>query len=276
MDTRRTLFLWLTAVLAGLPASAGGRPEFDVSVTSSGLVVAAASIDGHGPYPFIVDTGATTTTVDENLASRLELKAPESIRIVTLNGSFDAPLLLVDMLTIGKLQLGPARVASMPLGELGRDGSRIAGIIGQDVLRRHVLTVDYTRRRAMLSARTCDTGDTAVAIQWADGRPMVEAHVLPFAGAQRLVIDSAANALILFVQDAPGGSSGEAQVLSHRGAARGRFVPRARVIVGGLNIQGPAALLSPREARTEDGLLPASWFSRVCIDGPRAQVVLTR
>src|SRR5947207_9257211 len=39
------------------------------------LIVVSLTVNGDGPFDFLVDTGAQTTTVDEQLASQLDLRA---------------------------------------------------------------------------------------------------------------------------------------------------------------------------------------------------------
>jgi len=62
-----------------------------------------------------------------------------------------------------------------------------------------------------------------------------------------------------------------ARVTTHGEDAYADVIPGAMVGIEELELRGSALVVPAAEPRIENGLLPASWFSRVCIDGPRAQ-----
>jgi hypothetical protein len=87
------------------------------------------------------------------------------------------------------------------------------------------------------------------------------------------VVDSAANTLILFGQ--PDVALARLAVDTHTGSARGTRVGAVDVEIGEVVLRRDAMVVRSTTDRIERGLLPASWFSRVCIDGPRDRAVLT-
>ena len=277
MDARFALPAVIVASIIATSALARPR-EIAAGLTSTSFVMVPVLVNGRGPHHFVIDTGATTTTLDNELASVLGLEASGALRMVTAGGGFTAPTGIVDELMIGVLRVTSVRVSWMSLAELRREEGRIAGVIGQDILRRHTLTIDYRRRRVRLENDACVPGDTGVDVAWADDRPMIAVH-LRAPGLRpdaQLVLDSAANGLVLFAELRPSGGAATTLVGTHRGSTPGQVVSNVVVTAGGLQTHGPAVLVTPSAPRDENGLLPASWFSRVCIDGRRSHATLTR
>ena len=247
-----------------------------MDVTRSGMVVVPVQVNGAGPVRFLVDTGATTTTLDAGFATTLGLRAAGSLRIVTASGSVTAPAGKIATLGVGGLDVRDLAVSWMPLDALRVEDERIMGVIGQDVLADLTVTIDYARRRVRFGSERCASGDMTMAVERSDRRPTVAARLRTPAGNRevRLVVDSGVNAMVLFERSA--GSGNGVRLATHTGSADAAFVSVATATLAGLAVSGPAVALQPAEPRGEDGLLPASWFSRVCIDGPRAAAVLTR
>lgn len=254
--------------------------QFDVrlEMTDSALVLVPLRVNGGGPYRFVLDTAATTTMLDARFATRLGLVASGSIDLISSGGKFRAHSGSVDELGIGSVDIRRLPVSWTSLDVIRRHDTRIVGILGQDVLSRISVTLDFDARRVRLSGEPCrnGVGDVAVDVERADGRPAIPARVSG-PGVLRdgvLVIDSAANTLILFGQ--PDVALARLELDTHAGAARGTRVPAVDVEIGGVVWRRDAMVVRSATDRIERGLLPASWFSRVCIDGPRNRAVLTR
>lgn len=249
--------------------------RFDL--TPARLVVAPVEVNGSRPRRFIIDTGATTTTLDERFASTLALAATGRIRIVTPDSAFTAPTALVEELAVGATQVRDVRVSWMPLHALRSEDDRISGVIGQDVLSRLTVAIDYRKRLLQLGRSPCPAGGAVARVDRVDGRAAIAARLENAAGRRdvRLVIDSAANALLLFEPSGRRRQTGLVKVTTHGGEVTASLTPRARVVIGSVAVDGAGVSIPVAEARIEDGLLPASWFSNVCVDGPRATAVVT-
>jgi hypothetical protein len=275
MDLRLVLLVFVSASI-GTSQSGAQTTEIAARLTKTALMVVPVALNGRGPYNFVIDTGATTTTLDERLATELGLRASGTVPIVTLAGGFDAPMGRMDSLILGTVRVTSVWVSWMALDSVRDDDRTIRGVLGQDILARHTVTIDYRRSRVRLGTEACTGGDTRVNVGWADRRPMISVRVRA-AGLRRdaqLVLDSAANALVLF--DEPASSEPATLVRTHAAATSAAIVPGTNLEIGGLQLSGPAVVLPSTVEREESGLLPTTWFSRVCVDGPRRIAVLTR
>lgn len=106
-----------------------------------GRVVAPVSVNGRGPYRFIVDTGANRSVISTTLAEELGLTPSGAGEVHSVHGVATAPLVSVDALHYGALSLGAAQ---MPVLE----GDVLAGehgLLGVDGMRGRRLRLDFVR-----------------------------------------------------------------------------------------------------------------------------------
>lgn len=123
----------------------------------SGAAVALVPIyiDGHGPYPFALDTGASRSLMSSALARELHLPEAGSAGVVVgITGSSQAVNIRVDNWAAGKIPLPPTLIAAIvaPTGTHTRTRQgRPIGLLGSDVLSRYGrIAVDYDRSLLIL------------------------------------------------------------------------------------------------------------------------------
>lgn len=118
-----------------------------VMMGSATLVVVPVSIGGEGPFPFILDTGASTSAISSDLVERLGLEATgESSQVNGVVGSAQVPLVQVPEWSVGSASLRAADLGSFdfPVPEGSSVGSQLAGLLGSDQLSRFgSVTIDY-------------------------------------------------------------------------------------------------------------------------------------
>lgn len=98
-------------------------------------------VNGRGPYPFIVDSGADTSVVGLHIARDLELPLGTP---VVLNNMTDRNI--VDRVKVDSLTVGPSTIRSLQLPALRELDVGGAGMIGIDALRRQRLMLDFEKR----------------------------------------------------------------------------------------------------------------------------------
>jgi hypothetical protein len=114
-----------------------------------GRVVVPAIVNGKGPFRFIVDTGATHSTITPELARALGLKAGEASTVVVngITGTTQVSAVMLDRLQTGDLiidgLLVPVVSASIMAGA--------DGIFGAAGLTEKSLSVDFQRNRVEIS-----------------------------------------------------------------------------------------------------------------------------
>jgi predicted aspartyl protease len=122
-----------------------------------GLLFTEVTINGQGPFRFLVDTGATQTVVSEKLATKLGLKkiATNIMHGVGGDGKADSPVFRAD-----SVKVGDVTVKNLPLGTLSNPvlDQILDGIIGTPMLADFVITIDYPRSRIELAKKAPETG----------------------------------------------------------------------------------------------------------------------
>lgn len=129
-----------------LPAAA-----IDQTLDVNGETVKARQIDtrlsidvrvnGHGPYPFIVDSGADTSVVSTDIARDLQLPLGTP---ATLNGMTSRDV--VDRVKVDTLSFGQITLSNLELPALRETDVGAAGILGIDALSQKRLLMDFEKR----------------------------------------------------------------------------------------------------------------------------------
>jgi clan AA aspartic protease (TIGR02281 family) len=105
------------------------------------LVVVKATLNGKLPVSFVVDTGASYTTISQAAAQAAGIQMPENPTVLsfhTANGTIQAPLGSLRSMEIGGLELKDVTVA---IHDVFPDAA-IAGLLGQNFLSQFRLEID--------------------------------------------------------------------------------------------------------------------------------------
>ena len=117
----------------------------------STLAVAPVYVGSRGPYPFLVDTGASHSLVDSALAKRLHLQAngtPGTIHGVS--GATKGQPVKIASWRVGRVALPAGTIVSADMG--GAAGGGPAGLLGSDTLSRFgQVAIDYDHDRLLLN-----------------------------------------------------------------------------------------------------------------------------
>ena len=117
-----------------------------------GRVLAAVSIDGRGPFRFIVDTGSNRSAISYRLAASLGLAAAPgaTIEVHGVTGSAVVPAVRVAQMRIGELALTDQLLPLLP-DAVFADADGILGIEG---LQGALLDVDFKQDRVTIRRST--------------------------------------------------------------------------------------------------------------------------
>ena len=168
---RRTVGLSLLAGALAAPGLAKAQmhdlaavtriaPADTVSETISDEVLAASSdianrmtvpvtVNGRGPFPFIVDTGSTTTVMSEVLAAQLGLPRAGSLLVKAATGPARSSAVHVESLAVGRLRLENLHTPVLARSNLGG-----LGLLGLDAVASQKLVMDFREKQMTLTAST--------------------------------------------------------------------------------------------------------------------------
>jgi hypothetical protein len=123
--------------------SAPGVP-FDLS---NNLVLLRGRVNGSAPLWFILDTGASATVIDAKAARRMRLKARGSVTGNGAAGEATAARLDAASVTLGGAAVDNLTLYALPLDFLSASfGRSIGGVLGNDVIGKFVVEIDYANR----------------------------------------------------------------------------------------------------------------------------------
>jgi len=267
-------------VIAGLSCLGGSMPAADsmpFALGRQGGILIPASLNGAGPFVMLLDTGASHSSVSQELALTLRLPAVARTTVQSPVGDRERVVVQIDRMQVGahRLSVRPTVVSRRDLAIAGE----VHGVIGQDVLANLRYTIDFRNQRVAWHG-----GDEPAAAGSLAVLPMAFSDGLPFVDLSqgrtrlRLVPDSGAGGLVLFAgagRELPASRPGDGIVrldtLQGRGYARHVVISRLRV--GGSTLRDlPAVIVEHGGAG--DGLLPLHLFDRVTFDGPAGRLIL--
>jgi predicted aspartyl protease len=127
--------------------SAAGEIAFDLAGPGDAALMVPVFLNGEGPFDFVLDTGATLTCVDQEIARRLQLPAARGVVGVGagVGGSGKMEILRLDSLRIGAARAGEMTVCALDLKHTDAIGLEIDGLLGLNFLRSFRVTLDFQR-----------------------------------------------------------------------------------------------------------------------------------
>ncbi|WP_282699827.1 retropepsin-like aspartic protease [Streptomyces sp. CC219B] len=139
------------------PEGEEGTRRVSLTVVESGgqtLVLVPVTVKGEGPYTFVLDTGASASVVDDDLARELDLARTGERRPVSgVVGTGRVPVVEVPDWRMGRVSLAAADLAVIDLPQA--PGARsLHGLLGSDVLSDFGrITVDYDKETLSVPSR---------------------------------------------------------------------------------------------------------------------------
>jgi predicted aspartyl protease len=246
------------------------------------LMVARGSAGTVKGLTFLLDTGASSSVLDPQLARRLHLqRLPASIAV--LGGSVQAEQSVVPNLNVGLMQSDNIPVLIEDLSFLQKAlPVRVDAIIGLDVLGQTAIVIDYAARQIHLGP--LPALPDAIPLHMAGGLAIIDAEVnnLP----AHLLLDTGASSLFLFATSTPGAISDvrvSAVQQSSRtiGESESKQVKLRSLRLGAAEFVQENAFLVPdgsHGGHPFDGLISPAGLGirRVAIDLAHGEVAFTR
>lgn len=289
----RLLFCGLalsTCALATPPAT-DATSVVPVRTLQGYLMVVGVSMNGAGPFNFLVDTGTNTTLIDPQLAVELGLKPVDKISLTSLASAVSTSRYFLS------LRVGPASVSHMealavPLPQLQALDRSIRGVLGMNFLLQFSFRLDYDQQRMEIfpdprSAPVPDGLRVRVEINQSRLLVPVASKASPH-GNWKLALDSGISQPLVFqnrlAMPAPdtftcGQPNCLMQVSTNLADHAASTVLLRDLSIAGQQMEDTAVvvlrndLLSPSDP--QDGLLPAAHFSSVFFDRTSASVVFS-
>jgi len=127
---------------AATPPGADQTPDMKLMRSVSSRLTLAVSIDGQGPYDFLIDTGSDRTVISRELATALKLAPGPVVHMQESTGED-----LVQTVHIPQLQVGTRTLADIDAPAVAAADLGAAGMLGVDALRDLHIVMDFKTMR---------------------------------------------------------------------------------------------------------------------------------
>lgn len=113
----------------------------------SNRMTVPVTINGQGPFQFVIDTGADRTVIAKEIAEQLALPKSGTARLHAMGGSAQVNIVKIDKIQISAKHSRKVKAASLPRKYIGADG-----LIGIDSLKGQRIVMDFKAGTMTLQA----------------------------------------------------------------------------------------------------------------------------
>jgi hypothetical protein len=273
--------LVIAALLCVVPSSfavAPGPAVVPFHFVRGFAVIVPVTVNGNGPYDFMLDTGTTITTVDDSLGRELGLQPLGQGTSTTLTERAPAPLSIARRVMFGPVTEQNLEVMIRDLKGLRNLAPTARGVLGQNALNHADFLLDYRHKLMEFDmngelARSLKGHHIPLRREAVEGNPQftnlaVHVNVSDY-GARTIdvLLDSGAASMVLFggiekqgVEFAQGlvADTGGRQLLAD--------VRNIQLVIDGNTRELTTNVLAFKAAgKGIDGLLPTNLFARIYI-----------
>jgi gag-polyprotein putative aspartyl protease len=293
---RRLIFCsgFVTLGLVFLHSSAAAQTTETTSVPMrlvDGLPVVQVTLNGKGPYDFILDTGTNITHVQSQLLAQLSIPLGEQIVIRTAKGISHWRKTTVESIGIGGLTVLQIEVDALDPGQLSKNHQRLSGILGENFLKHFDILLDNEKKTLVLD-RTLRLAESFYGEQLpfsrfgsSDAGPtpdriVVELKILSYREQSlRCVLDSGTNSTILYPETSKVWNTQLFSQPSELYALNGKscFMEKSLMVMGGSIRPDTEVLVCEnmrREASDSDCLVPTYLFKEILISHLNSYVIV--
>lgn len=246
---------------------------------ANGRIIVPVRINDGEVLEFLVDTGATTTTLTSETARRLKLEPTSRTEVDTPTGTITIPQGSISRITMGKRSATDVKVYWTELPVLRGVDSNLSGILGLNFLKQFNFAIDFESKsiRLMDGSATPANGDR-IPMRIKGGRMLLSLTI----GGTRvdLALDSGASHVFLYSSGCrklgthmqP--SEQVMQAASNAGSISIESAFLDNLWVGGVKLDRLAVGLLRDVERPADGLLPLHLFRSVYVNNLDGYVIV--
>lgn len=127
-------------------SSASAKVRFRLAGGVQPLILLPVTVNGEGPFEFILDTGAGTSLLSSELGKKLEVKILGSREGQSAGGAVSVSLAKLSSLAVASVKLEDVDVGVVDLSHIGKTvGAKIYGDLGYNFLKHFRITLDYRK-----------------------------------------------------------------------------------------------------------------------------------
>jgi len=234
------------------------------------VILDQVSINGTGPYRFLVDTGTQSTALKSQIARTMKLVPTYRVTLETPAGSQIVPAARVHQITVGPFKVADFEVLWYDVHDVLDD--QIDGILGQNFLSQFDFLLDFKHCEITIGPPSglADYVDgEKVYFQNNEGRMIIPIRFSPRGRPSDFVLDSGASVLVLPPQLATAfEAESSARLLTNLGEESVRLGIVRKLFIGG------SAFLNVPTVIQKTALLPAMLFDSIYVNSGSGYLVI--
>jgi len=222
-------------------------------------------VDGHGPFRFLLDTGANTNLIARGLARRIGMKVTFKTGFASVSSENIAIGSAGNEISVDTVRAAGQEFLLTDIEAFQGGSSDIQGLLGQAFLSQFDYLLDLKRKQLTFGAQ--NRNGIRSRFKMISGRPTVSTSL------GEMVLDSGAPALVISGSK-PGTTFGRtAEMRTTAGSEQVVLRPERLLIQGRAIWQGDAVAIRGQLDPGVDGLLPVRFFRSVYVCNSAGYVV---
>ena len=133
----------------GAPVSVTpGEVPFELAAPNDAAIIVPVKINGHGPFKFVLDTGATLTCIDQKLVDQLKLpewRGQFGIGILQ-PAEGNVKLISLDTFEVGNVKATDMKACAIEFSRLQTGGLDARGLVGLNFLKSFQVRIDFKKK----------------------------------------------------------------------------------------------------------------------------------
>ena len=139
----------------GTPATtAPGEVPFELVPPNDAAIIVPVKINSHGPFKFVLDTGATFTCIDQKLIDQLKLpewRGQFGVGVMPVQGT--VKLVNLDTFEVGNVKATEMKACAIEFSRLQTGGLDAQGLVGLNFLKSFQVRIDFKKMILSLDKR---------------------------------------------------------------------------------------------------------------------------
>jgi Aspartyl protease len=260
--TRTVQILIWSLIIAATPLFASVKLE----VRDGRPIVDGVFVNGHGPYRFLIDTGANVNLIDAVLARKIGMNPTFQVDLGSAAGKTSTPGSDANEVALDTAKAGGQKFLFSGLEAIHRTSPDVQGVLGQWFLAQFDYTLDLHSKRLEFGSQ--DPGGTRSPFKMVNARPVVSTSL------GDLALDSGEANVVLFGIRPENRSDLRVALHTVAGSMQTGMVYGKPLLIQGRKIwSGDAIAILNRPEPGVDGLMPLNLFKAIFVCNSQGYIV---
>ena len=241
-------------------------PLTELRVIEGRPLVDCVFVNGHGPYRFLLDTGANVNLIETSLAQKIGMNATFQVDLASVAKNTTTLASDGNEVVLDSVKAEGQEFLFSGLEAIHNVSPDVQGVLGQWFLFQFDYLLDLRSKHIEFGKQ--DRGGTHTPFEMVNARPVISTSL------GNLALDSGAGQLVLFGVKPDVGAGPEGELRSLAGSQQVGMASNKALAIGGLKIWSGDAVAIPNQPEPGvDGLLPLRLFKTIYVCNSEGYVI---